>query len=187
MLIPQGNGSAEHCLMDNKAVRKRNIQWLVEQYDGPTNLGKILERDQVQVSQWLGGKPVGDKLAQHIAEKLGEPKGWLDIPHWDTNLRPEMSALLASQPTRPDFVKISGAVKVVQLYLEFRGEAPELVADPVLLAAAYEVVHEGGVVIDESNVIDAARKFLRRREAGKDHGTNKGTIEGAGRDDGPAR
>ena len=65
--------------MDNKAVRRANIEMLVEKAGGPTRFGEQVGRDQVQVSQWLGGKNVGDRLAREIEERLGKRKGWLDV------------------------------------------------------------------------------------------------------------
>lgn len=82
MVIPPGYRPGDHSHMDNKAVRKANIQWLVTQHGGPTEFGRLIEREQVQVSQWLGGKPIGDRLARHIESRIGKPTGWLDQPQW---------------------------------------------------------------------------------------------------------
>jgi hypothetical protein len=86
MVIPLGYRAGDDSQMDNKAVRKRNIEWLVPLHGGSTEFGKLVERDQVQVSQWLGGKPIGDKLARHVEAKLGKPVGWLDQPQWESRL-----------------------------------------------------------------------------------------------------
>lgn len=68
--------------MDNKAVRKRNIEWLVGRADGPGDFARQIGRDPVQISQWLGGKNIGDRLARHIETALGKGVGWLDQPQW---------------------------------------------------------------------------------------------------------
>lgn len=79
--------------MNSKEIRRRNIAWLVKLADGPTLFGERVGRDQVQVSQWVGGKSVGDKLARHIEDACDYPEGWLDTPHWDDAEDPPEEAL----------------------------------------------------------------------------------------------
>lgn len=67
--------------MDNKAVRKANVAALVRQYGGPTAFGEVVNRRQAQVSQWLGTKPIGDRVARDIERALGKAPGWLDHLH----------------------------------------------------------------------------------------------------------
>jgi phage repressor protein C with HTH and peptisase S24 domain len=69
--------------MEAKEIRRKNVYALVKAMGGPTAFGAAVGRDQVQVSQWTAGKPLGDKLARHIEDSLGKPLGWLDAPHWD--------------------------------------------------------------------------------------------------------
>ena len=83
MVIHAESTFPDDACMDNKAVRARNIEHLVRTHMGPTAFGRLVDRDQVQVSQWLGGKPIGDRLARHIEDSLAKPTGWLDQPHWE--------------------------------------------------------------------------------------------------------
>lgn len=72
--------------MDVTAIRSRNIAMLVEQFGGPTEFGRRIERDQAQVSQWTSStnpKPIGGRLARYIETKLGHNRGWLDFPQWE--------------------------------------------------------------------------------------------------------
>lgn len=68
--------------LDVKEIRRRNIASLIERHGGPTKFGKDIDRDQSQVSQWLGGKSIGSNLAREIEAKLALPRGWLDQPQW---------------------------------------------------------------------------------------------------------
>jgi hypothetical protein len=77
-VIPPTNGNADHARMDNKSVRRQNIKLLVQKAGGPTEFGKLIDREQVQVSQWVGGKNIGDRLARHIEERLHVAEGTLD-------------------------------------------------------------------------------------------------------------
>jgi phage repressor protein C with HTH and peptisase S24 domain len=69
--------------MDVIEIRRRNVTMLVDQAGGPTKFGKVVERDQSQVSQWLGEKPIGRALARHIEKSIGKELGWLDRPQWE--------------------------------------------------------------------------------------------------------
>lgn len=89
-------------LMDNKEVRKLNIAWLSERHGGPTAFAALVGRSQVQVSQWVGGTPVGDKLARHIEAKMERKRGWLDSPQWlaETEAHDEQESSLAFRITQ---------------------------------------------------------------------------------------
>lgn len=74
--------------MDATSTRARNVAMLVEQAGGPTAFGKLIDRDQVQVSQWTSEtkpKAIGGRLARYIEGKLGREKGWLDHPQWNAH------------------------------------------------------------------------------------------------------
>jgi hypothetical protein len=147
--------------MDNKAVRRANVAMLVRQHDGPTAFGQRIERDQVQVSQWLGGKPIGDRLARHIEEKLDKPTGWLDVLQPGAGGSSQAASLLSSQSVRPDFTKLSEAVYVAQQFLQILGKQHDDLLPPELLEAAYEAVETLGDG-DGSNVVDLM-KFMSKR------------------------
>jgi hypothetical protein len=160
-VIPFLSRVPDHDLMDNKAVRKANVAMLVRMHQGPTAFGQLIERDQVQVSQWLGGKPIGDRLARHIEEKLGKPKGWLDVLQDDASGGLQAAPLQGSHHVRLDFTKLSEAVYVAQQFLQILGKQHDDLLPPELLEAAYEAVEtlsDG----DGSNVVDLM-KFMSRR------------------------
>ena len=74
----------DHSRMDNKEVRKLNVDWLARVVSGKSSagyaaLGLALDRSGNLVTQWARGhKAIGDKAARHIEAKLGKPRGWLD-------------------------------------------------------------------------------------------------------------
>lgn len=80
--------------MEVKEIRRRNVHHLVKEAGGPTAFGVMVQRDQVQVSQWVAGKSIGSNLARHIEDAIGRPVGWLDAPHWDDADEPTPAALV---------------------------------------------------------------------------------------------
>ncbi|QWF19273.1 hypothetical protein [Lysobacter capsici] len=127
--------------MDNKAVRKRNIELLVAQSGGPTEFARTIGREQVQVSQWLGGKNIGDRLARDIEAKLGKDSGWLDSPQWASassdSGNSTATEVTPSQPERLDDEKLAASIEWLQgLFNTWRRDF-----DPVkharLIAAVY--------------------------------------------------
>ena len=60
-------------------IRLSNLQKLVDEYGSQTKLIDALDEYQSAISSMLKGKrPIGDKKARQIEEKLGKPKFWLD-------------------------------------------------------------------------------------------------------------
>lgn len=151
-IIPASYRAGDDFPMDNKAVRKRNIEWLVGQHGGPTELGKLIERDQVQVSQWRGGKPIGDKLARHIETKLAKPKGWLDQPQWEPN--DSAAAASVSQAGRLDGATITNAQHALLRFLRRRDPNATLdledPADAQLFAGALDIIRSNADPFDAS-------------------------------------
>lgn len=162
-------------------------QQLADAWDGPGDANQSL------ISQYMNGQiALNYRAVNFFARALKcdpfEIRSDLPDQHYDKLMRPSpvdwskpRQPGQASHSQRPDFQMISGAVMVLQIYLEIRGEDHSLVSDPVLLAAAYEVVAEGGVVIDESNVIDATRRFTRKiQNKGVDDGNEQRAAAGTG-------
>lgn len=121
--------------MDVSTIRKRNIELLVEQFGGPTEFGRMIERDQAQVSQWTSDtkpKPIGGRLARHIESKLGKPNGWMDAPQWDA------APLSQSHAVRLDVEMISDVARVLQEQFKELGLVYNLAEDPELFAWMYE-------------------------------------------------
>jgi hypothetical protein len=70
--------------MDATTARRHNVTRLVTEAGGPTAFGLLVNREQVQVSQWISDrkpKPIGHRLARHIELSLGLDRGWLDTDH----------------------------------------------------------------------------------------------------------
>lgn len=167
--------------MDNKAVRKRNIEWLVEQHGGPTAFGNAIEREQSQVSQWLGEKPIGDKLARHIEAKLRKPTGWLDLPQWKPRLGEGLEALLrVSQPPRLNPETIAITTRALHIILRRRDPKATLnlenIEDAALFAAVYAEAEGNG---DELALGAVVADLVAEREArrGRNEGKQVGGVD----------
>lgn len=161
-IIPHGNPAPDHGGMDNKLVRRRNIEALVSKAGGPTEFGRQIEREQVPVSQWLGGKNIGDKLARHVEAKLGKPVGWLDTPQWEYDEGLTTSSRSGSQPGRLDPSTIADAMKLLRFLDELLPKPAPAELFPQRLAIAYEVVEAEGASVTDSNIVHIA-KFLAAR------------------------
>lgn len=80
--IPTDEQWADHTVMDNKTIRNKNLRWLIDQHGGTAAFAEVIGKQQVQVSQLKGGKPMGDRLAREIEAAMGVASGWLDTPRW---------------------------------------------------------------------------------------------------------
>ena len=70
--------------------RRENLCALVDEYGGTSNLGKVVDRPESQISQLVhakvhtqSGKPrtMGPKLARYFEKCTGKPDGWMDTDH----------------------------------------------------------------------------------------------------------
>lgn len=92
------------------------------------------------------------------------------------------TAQQASHPERPDFGKLSASVLLLRHYLDFTGDPPEWISDPVLLETAFEVVEEFGGEVRQDNVFDLT-KVLAKKIRGATDGQGqqvRGTRAAAG-------
>lgn len=170
--------------MDNKAVRKANIEALVAEAGGPTEFGKLIEREQVQVSQWLGGKPIGDRLARHIEEKLGKARGWLDVQQWriaepaaeyqSVRLDPETIAIT----TRALLIFLRRRDPTATLDLTVREDAELFAAVYAEVASSADELALGAAVADLVQAREARRGRQSKQAGGVDRG--EGRKAGAG-------
>ncbi len=71
-----------------------------------------------------------------------------------------------SQETRPDFAKLSAAVKVLRNYLELMGNPVSMIEDQLLLEIAFEVVQEFGGDKPADNVLDLTKVLAERMRGG---------------------
>lgn len=70
-------------------IRKKALALLAEQWGGPTNLAKKLNVTPSYVSQMLSGeRPITEKTALKIEEKLGLGFGWMSASHAAEGPRP---------------------------------------------------------------------------------------------------
>lgn len=70
--------------MDASTARTENIRMLVREAHGPIPFAKQVDRDPVQVRQWISEsrpKSIGSRLARDIERRLGLEHGWLDMLH----------------------------------------------------------------------------------------------------------
>lgn len=178
MVIPSSYRQGDDSAMDNKAVRHKNIEALVAAHGGPTAFGALVLREQVQVSQWLGGKPIGDQLARHIEKSLKKPTGWLDSPQW---LGAENASAGASQSTRLDLETILITTRALMVVLRRRDPDATLDLenreDAELFATVYaealgsdDELTLGAVVADLVQEREARRGRKNQQAGGTDRG-----------------
>lgn len=124
--------------MDVTHTRTRNITMLVNEAGGPTAFGKLIDRDQVQVSQWTSPtnpKPVGGRLARYLEGKLGRERGWLDQPQWSDGVAPGSQ----SQLVRLDADMLAETHKACRKFAHRQGKKFSVEADPARFLQVYLV------------------------------------------------
>lgn len=122
-------------------LRKANLQLLIKQWGGATNLAKKLKHaGPSYLSQFTStGRPITEKTARRIEEQLGLAIGWLDVDH------------TAEQVPAVNQTLVTKVVLVVGATLEDAGltVSPTKFAD--LVALVYEEAAKTGQV-DEALV-----------------------------------
>ena len=103
--------------MDISEIRHRNFQYVIAQLE---KVGIRKRRDQGAklggfmsasfVSQLIAGKYIGDDVARKISQALGQHKGWMDQPQWDSE---DNASTLFSQEA-----SIHGNIHIQHLSLE---------------------------------------------------------------------
>jgi len=169
--------------MDNKEVRKRNLGWLADQVGGPTALADKLDRTVVQVSQWRGGKGIGDRLARDIEAKLGRPHGWLDTPQWlnrsdaaETENKSRDTSGPGSHSARLDHAIITAAKRWVMAEEHLYGPYPhDALVDEVLAVYALMVENDGPLTAEQRDTRFESAKSRQEQEgaAGNERGSNQ--------------
>ncbi len=68
--------------MEMYEIRRKNLNLLIAQYDGPTALARKLHHKGTSYISQLskGRRPVTEKTAREIEKQLRLPKGWFDGP-----------------------------------------------------------------------------------------------------------
>lgn len=59
-------------------LRLNFIKDKIKEYGSQAELARKLNRSAQQITQWINGKPIGEKIARDIEEKLDLPYGYLD-------------------------------------------------------------------------------------------------------------
>jgi SOS-response transcriptional repressor LexA len=95
--------------------RRENLCALVGEHGGTSNLAKVVDRPESQISQLVhatvhsqSGKPrtMGSKLARHIEKCAGKPDGWMDTDHSN-----RVSEPLAHSAYRDSNVELGPTIK----------------------------------------------------------------------------
>lgn len=81
--------SSDNTGMENKEIRKANLESLYDQRQKETGMTKaqfaeLIETSPAALSQLLGQNPnrnIGDKMARKIETALSLPFGWMDVLH----------------------------------------------------------------------------------------------------------
>lgn len=73
-------------------VRLENARALAKLAGGTGAFAARIDREPTQASRFMGKNPtkkIGDRLARHIEECFGKPRGWLDTDHQADSAPPE--------------------------------------------------------------------------------------------------
>ena len=86
-------------LVESSDTRRENASVLRDEAGGVAAFAQKIKRESTQVSRFLGKNPtknIGDRMARHIEECFGKPRGWLDTP---PGYSPPVAASLVSNVT----------------------------------------------------------------------------------------
>jgi hypothetical protein len=70
--------------MDSKEIRHANLLALIKEHGSAAALARAIETDATYVTNIknrVNGRAMGDDLARRMEEKLGKPRGWMDVLH----------------------------------------------------------------------------------------------------------
>lgn len=88
-------------------IRIENTRQLAKEAGGTTPFAVKVDREPTQMSRVMGSNPtknIGSRLARHIEECFGKPKGWLDYDHQNGNRedidRQHANVMPTAQPIR---------------------------------------------------------------------------------------
>lgn len=180
MIVQGCSEGAQTERMDNKAIRLRNINYLIDLAGEVGEFACKIDREANQVSQWRSGKPIGDRLARDIEAQLGKPAGWLDSPQWQEDKDDTPPLVGQSQPPRFDPEIVEQAHRLLrETYAE--DDLPRVYnieAEADLFVMTYEKLAALGSTARPADFIALAR-LIDKRRAG--HGNRQdGQSERAG-------
>lgn len=123
--------------MEVKQIRLKNLRKLVSDAGGPTAFSEKVDRTPNLVTQWTSSKPIGDKVARHIEEKLRKPRGWLDSPQWAIGVQEQPAFYVAGNEEWRHMMQ-TAIVAVVRELADVVIRDPEHASDIIL--AAYDFI-----------------------------------------------
>lgn len=69
--------------VDNKTIRRLNLEYLIGERETIANLAKLYDLNESLLSQVKNGtRNMGDRLARKMEEAMAKPTGWMDVPHF---------------------------------------------------------------------------------------------------------
>ncbi len=132
--------------MTNKELRRKKLADLIAEYGSQKAFGDAVGKDPAMFSQILNGtRNLGDKLALDLEEKLGKPRGWMDVLHDNEAMR-----VINGDPMLPS--------KEVGQYNLSIDEIKELLTNKQLIA--YQGRYKNILSAEEEGRIDETDKLL---------------------------
>ncbi len=132
--------------MTNKELRRKKLADLIAEYGSQKAFGDAVGKDPAMFSQILNGtRNLGDKLALDLEEKLGKPRGWMDVLHDNEAMR-----VINGDPMLPS--------KEVGQYNLTIDEIKELLTNKQLIA--YQGRYKNILSAEEEGRIDETDKLL---------------------------
>ena len=171
-IIHSNQGLAQTERMDNKAIRLRNVDFLIGLAGSVGEFALLIRRDPNQVSQWRSGKPIGDRLARDIEAELGKEAGWLDLPQWQADKESMAPPPDQSQPPRLDPEIVAATHRLLRETYAEDEDGPKLYSveeDPDLFITVYETLARLGASARPADYA-ALGRIIDKQRAGQDRG-----------------
>lgn len=81
-LIARMRGSCCSARMDSKAIRRRNLELLIDEAGRLKDLAALIDSDPNYLSVLRGGhRGIGDDIARRLENACSKPHGWMDHIH----------------------------------------------------------------------------------------------------------
>ena len=169
--------------MNVKETRRKNLRKLARLVGGITELSERLDRSQSQISHLIGNNPIkniGDRLASHIEEVFGKPRGWLDYEHeaeeeegsyhlTKNNQSYYQIPLLSMQEARERFIQLSKVIPKnyfhhVSAHIHLSSDAFAIRAENDCMEASQgPSFPENSIVVLDTNCVPRSGAFIFAR------------------------
>jgi SOS-response transcriptional repressor LexA len=97
-------------MKDISQIRLENARVLAEQAGGTGEFASRIDREPTQASRFMGKNPtkgIGNRMARHIEDSFGKPRGWLDTDHSNVSEHPVFKeSNVASPPKMEGYVPV---------------------------------------------------------------------------------